>query len=563
MALNLNKAPFATHFFTDAFSIDGEQIMGRQAAGNSYLSALFKEKYENIALYVASIQEDPRIASNKTNIINFLSSSVDYSNDSKVSLIPFTSPQESLAFGGIFRPDPQLGELAKHRAYFSHDSYSLVGITHTTASHGIMSILKDMIILPLMPWDALICTSESVRNTVETIHTDYLEFLELRLGITKKPKLQLPIIPLGINTDEFSFNHDLTPIKDKYKIDKEDINIIFVGRISFHAKAHNIPMFLALEKLSKDIDKNINFIMTGWFPNDAVEKWIKEEGNEICPSINLIYVDGRDQKNKYDIFSIGDIFFSLTDNIQETFGLTPLEAMASGMPVVVSDWDGYRETVRDGIDGFRIKTTSFPEQLSNTLAYRFDIGADTYDRYCGYHSLFTSVDIEESIEKLKLLITNDDLRKDLGRNAKENAVNNFSWSNVLIKYEELSSELNDIRLNEGKEFNVINSKISSDRLSPFKIFSTYPSRIINKHTNLEKLSNINEISFSKLKDFESINYASIILPNQNNIDLILKIVNELEKFTIEKLITKSSLNEGDIFNIVTLLLKYGYIKIID
>ena len=563
MGKKLDKAPFATHFFTDAFSIDGEQLMGRQAAGNSYLSALFKEKYENIALYIASIQEDPRIESNKTNIINFLNSSVDYSLDSKINLIPFTSPQESKTFGGIFRPDPKLSDLARHRSYFNHDTYSLIGITHTTASHNIMTIIKDMIVSPLMPWDALICTSESVRSTVETIHSDYLEYLDLRLGINKKPKFQLPVIPLGINIDDFTFNHELDPIKAKYKIDGDDINIIFVGRISFHAKAHNIPMFLALEQLSKDVDKKINFIMAGWFPNEAVEKWIKEEGDKLCPSVNLIYVDGRNQQNKFDIFSIGDIFFSLTDNIQETFGLTPLEAMASEMPVVVSDWDGYRETVRDGIDGFRVKTTSFPEQLSNALAYRFDIGADTYDRYCGYHSLFTAVDIEESIEKLKLLITNDDLRKELGKNARENAVNKFSWSTILTKYEELSDELNEIRLSDGKEFSLVNSKISSDRLSPFKVFSTYPTRYIDKNTSLKKLSNINVLSFSKLRNFESINYASIILPSQENIDQVFNIINDFEKFTIEQIMSKSTLNENDVFAIVTLLLKYGYIKITD
>ena len=51
-----------------------------------------------------------------------------------------------------------------------------------------------------------------------------------------------------------------------------------------------------------------------------------------------------------------DIFISLSDNFQETFGITPLEGMASGLPVVVSDWDGYRDTVRDQIDGFTIPT---------------------------------------------------------------------------------------------------------------------------------------------------------------------------------------------------------------
>ena len=490
MNSEINNSPFATFFRSEAFNISGDQLMGRQAAGNSYLNALFKENYNHIALYLSSVHDDPREEQNKASIVNFLSQTVDYKDDVKISLIPYSSPVETSAFGGIFRPDPKLDDLAKHRSYYNHDAYSLVGITHTTASHGIMTTLKDMLVAPLMPWDALICTSNSVKYTVETIHQDFLEYLELRLGSSIKPNIQLPVIPLGINIDEFSQEHDHQSIYNKYKIGSDDINIIFVGRISFHAKAHNIPMFLALEKLSKKTKKKINFILTGWFPNDVVESWIKEEAKELCPSVNLIYVDGRIQKNKFEIFSIGDIFFSLTDNIQETFGLTPLEAMASGIPVVVSDWDGYRDTVRDGKDGFRIKTTFFPEPLSNTLSYRFDIGTDTYDRYCGYHSMFTAVDIEESIEKLELLILNEDLRKKLGQNAKKNATQNYNWSVILNKYDELKEELNSIRLSESKSFIKLNNRISSDRLSPFKIFNSYPTYVLKKSSILSKCFNM-------------------------------------------------------------------------
>ncbi len=42
------------------------------------------------------------------------------------------------------------------------------------------------------------------------------------------------------------------------------------------------------------------------------------------------------------IWQAADIFTSLSDNIQETFGLTPIEAMAAGLPSVVTDWDGYQ-----------------------------------------------------------------------------------------------------------------------------------------------------------------------------------------------------------------------------
>ena len=48
-----------------------------------------------------------------------------------------------------------------------------------------------------------------------------------------------------------------------------------------------------------------------------------------------------------ELWAAADVFLSLVDNIQETFGITPLEAMAAGLPVVASDWDGYRYTMRD------------------------------------------------------------------------------------------------------------------------------------------------------------------------------------------------------------------------
>ena len=48
-------------------------------------------------------------------------------------------------------------------------------------------------------------------------------------------------------------------------------------------------------------------------------------------------------------YGMADVFVSPSDNIQETFGLSVIEAMASGLPVIVSDWDGYRDTVVDGV----------------------------------------------------------------------------------------------------------------------------------------------------------------------------------------------------------------------
>ena len=88
----------------------------------------------------------------------------------------------------------------------------------------------------------------------------------------------------------------------------------------------------------------------------------------------------------------------MSDNIQETFGITPIEAMSAGLPVVVSDWDGYRDTVRDGIDGFRIPTQMPPPGYGDDLALRHSLGIDTYDMYCAYSSSLVVVDLASTTQ---------------------------------------------------------------------------------------------------------------------------------------------------------------------
>ena len=60
------------------------------------------------------------------------------------------------------------------------------------------------------------------------------------------------------------------------------------------------------------------------------------------------------------LYAASDVFVSPADSPSESFGLTIVEAMACGRPVVASDWDGYKDTVRHGEDGFRIPTYAPP-----------------------------------------------------------------------------------------------------------------------------------------------------------------------------------------------------------
>ena len=111
-------------------------------------------------------------------------------------------------------------------------------------------------------------------------------------------------------------------------------------------------MYKALENAVRITKKEVVLIECGWHANESIAKAFDDAASKICPNIKKQFLDGRNLKNRKLAWSSADIFSSLSDNIQETFGITPIEAMASGLPVVVSDWDGYRDSVRHGVDGY-------------------------------------------------------------------------------------------------------------------------------------------------------------------------------------------------------------------
>ncbi len=86
----------------------------------------------------------------------------------------------------------------------------------------------------------------------------------------------------------------------------------------------------------------------------------------------------------------------------EPFGLVPLEAMASGIPVIAVDEGGYRESVIDGKTGYLVQR-----------------------------------DAVKIAEKIKYLLKNGDVLKQMGKQCRENILRHWTWEQNSAKLEKI------------------------------------------------------------------------------------------------------------------------------
>jgi len=300
--------------------------------------------------------------------------------------------------------------------------------------------------------------------------------------------LQLPVIPLGI--DAGSFDPDpaaRATFRTTYDIADDAVAALFLGRLSATAKAHPLPMFLGLQAAQSETGRNVHLILAGWFETDAERTQIERLAREACPDVPVHIVDGRDPDIRRQAWSAADFFTSLSDNIQETFGLTPIEAMATGLPVVVTDWNGYRDTIEDGVQGIAIPTISAAPGEGLDIVARYRSGRFSYGGYIARTAQFTAVDIDAACNAYVRLINDPALRQKMGEAGHTRARSVYDWSAIIPAYEALWAELAQRRTDD-REVAALSPVRASDPLrdDPYKVFAGYPSATLGDDTRVTR-----------------------------------------------------------------------------
>lgn len=464
--------PIAIRFVTDGFSTSGTRLMGRQSAGRGFLRAFAARRPEKVFCYSkikteAEALQDELIQAGATS--------------AKVDWIPWLGHRRLAEAGLLYNPDPNLTSLAWYRAQYDTQSYSLCGVVHTVLSHRANENLAELPLVPLEPWDAVICTSSAVRNGVSEVIEAQYEVLARRIGATRRRLPELPVIPLGVHCSDYKFSEqDKTDARLALGIEPDAVVVLFVGRLAYHAKAHPVPMYLALRDAARG--RKVVLLQAGWFANQAIEDLYQREMAQLCQGIKYRIVDGRVPHMLRAAWASADIFTSLSDNFQETFGLTPIEAMACGIPSVVSDWNGYRDTVRHGTDGYRIPSLTLPAGSAQFLTDMYDAEIASYDQFCAFSSALVAIDVPTTRQAYERLICDPELRRQMGHSARRHAEQEFEWSVIMERYVELWGELQSRRRAEPS---IRSAFRRPDHMNPFTMYQSYSSAIISPSTRFD------------------------------------------------------------------------------
>ncbi len=348
--------------------------------------------------------------------------------------------------------------LAQLRNVFAPVLFPVTGLTHSLSYAQFMEGYCRHLWPGVCPRDAVIVTSRSAGLVMERV------FAGLRqgygLGEKEFPAPKAVCLPLGITPEELPGKCDRweaggaknpgLAMRARLGIaaDPSLPLLLYFGRICPQSKMDLLPVFAALRRaealgLPKD---GFALVLAGWVEEgDALPEALRSYAASL--GIRVIVFPRPTKEERFALYAAADVFLSPSDNIQETFGLTVAEAGAAGLPVIASDFDGYRDIVVPEKTGLLIPTLGFAQSIETEVQALcwFD------NQYHLKLAQETVVDVPELALALARLGSDAALRRRMGEEGRRHVLKHFAWDGVIARYAELWDNLAAIPLAEEEE----------------------------------------------------------------------------------------------------------------
>lgn len=204
--------------------------------------------------------------------------------------------------------------------------------------------------------DFLLFIDEWKRSSayLENFKVMLLTASDAHLGLVKKfvnTKTTVKVFPFPIDQRFFELNLAKKSLRNKLKISEDDFVFAYTGRLSRQKQI--IPLLELFSRLQDD--RKSQLILAGEFDDlgvpylrkhDDVNQYFndfllvfKKLPSKVRERIHFLGLVGKDELK--EIYQASDCFISLSLHNDEDYGVSPGEALATGLPAILTKWGGY------------------------------------------------------------------------------------------------------------------------------------------------------------------------------------------------------------------------------
>jgi glycosyltransferase involved in cell wall biosynthesis len=542
-------------YASDGYRPADKGINGRRVAGESFLKGFLRH---------ADVDEFVILAKSTSEAQEVAALSKTLRPGIPLRAVGLVRPAQMAPVTALYYPAANFASEAWRRADSGSAAWAISGITHTTSTMGIMQGIFDLRMGPVMEWDALICTSRTVRASITSQMALIDEHIKMRFKTEPPPRPMLPVIPLGIHCDDFRRDDQArATLRTRLGCGPDDVVFSTIARLTPHEKFDPLPLYLSLQAAHAALKpgQKLHLVLCGVFRHPYAKDVFIKGAAQLMPDVGFLLLDGANAEDRTQTLSGADVSMFVIDNVQETFGLAPLEGMAAGLPMLVSDWDGMKDTVSADV-GLRVKTRMLgPRHLANE-SLRLQGGIDDYSQYCAAVSALTEVDMPDLRASIVALATNPDLRARMGAAARLRVRQHYDWSAVIPQYQALWAEQDRVRRAGQSQSQRIPGHLLPIAPSPSLLFGSYPTETADPGKDSFVAADLTgrapAAEVLGLRNYTALNRQFV---GTDQILAVLSLVTAAPgPITVDAIATALGLNAMYVDRVLMWLLKYDFIR---
>ncbi len=380
----------------------------------------------------------------------------------KVQAVPAAQPHALAGWERLLllSMGPEMLQYAWMRAEAGRPDWPITAILHSPQPiPRIRYLFTNHLMGTLGRQDALVCPSRAARSVIKAA----FEAVPASLRSTAELPMDLPVIPMGVDVDAWQ-GVSRTEARQALGLPEKGPILLCFGRISPTEKGELLPLLRILAPLIEQHDARL--VLAGDDTSYRMAPVVRDLAGELGYGERFSIFPDVTQAEKYRLFRAADVFLAFTDSMHGGFPLTIAEAMASGLPVVASDWGSHRDWVQDGHTG-RLVPTYFPADPERAvIALYSGTTQENHWEQC------TAIDLPALHAAVDELLAGAGTLADMGEAAFRFARTTFDWSAVMRQYDALWQE------------QFARAEHASRRTTSFptasfpQLFASYPTRLL-------------------------------------------------------------------------------------